>query len=425
MIKIGIIGSGYVGLATALTFGELGHEIICGDIDLEKVEQINIGKSPVHEAGFDEKLSQLISEGRLKATANILALAQDSEFIFICVDTPMGEDGSMDSSALEKVAETIAPNLNGQLVIIKSTTILGTARKIADKYNMNLCHNPEFLREGMALHDSLNPDRIVIGCDKPENGQRLMSLYENFNCSKLITNLETSEMIKYASNIFLATKITYANEMANICEIFGVDVYEVMEGVKLDKRISPQFLEAGAGFGGSCFPKDLNAMASAVKNRGYEPNLINSVLKTNESQPLRVIELLESEIGYLEGKKIAVLGLAFKEDSDDIRNSRAIPIVETLIQKDANLILYDPKATENFKNAGFENLEYANSLESALTGSDGAIIQTKWQEIRELKPSQIINLMNNPVIIDGRRALNPEKMLADGVKYLGIGWKNL
>ena len=430
MKKIGVVGSGYVGLATALTFGHYGHEIICGDIDPQKVEMINRGSSPVNEDGYGAKLSQLVTEGRLTATTDIKKLTENSEIIFICVDTPMLADGTMGTEALENAAISISEELDGQLIVIKSTTVPGTTRDLIKNIleqnsdDFGLCHNPEFLREGNALHDSLNPDRIIIGAENEEDGKRLLALYTDFNCPKLVTNLETSEMIKYASNIFLAAKITYANEMANICEKFGVDVYEVMDGVKLDKRISPEFLEAGAGFGGSCFPKDLNAIIKASEQAGYTPKMIKSVMETNDEQPLRTVELLESVISQIENKNIAILGLAFKENSDDIRNSRAIPIVKALIERGANLTLYDPLAIDDFKALGFEKLNYTDDLETALKDKDAAIIQTKWPDITNLEPQTIKDWMRTPIIIDGRRTFDPKTMLDNGITYLGIGWKN-
>lgn len=424
MARIGIVGTGYVGLATAITFGIRGHDIICGDIDTRKIDSINKGSSPVQEEGFEEKLGTLTAVGRLKATSDIVSLVNGSEYIFICVDTPMAEDGSMDLSAVEDVLTAISPQIAEHQVIIKSTVIPGTTEMLSEKHGIPICHNPEFLREGKALFDSENPDRIIIGCRKPEDGRRLAKLFEGFRCPVVVTDTPTSEMIKYANNIFLATKISYANEMANICELFGVDVYDVMDVVKMDKRISPHFLEAGAGFGGSCFPKDLNALLKAAGDAGYDARIIRSVLETNEAQPLRVVELLEKELGDLDGQRIAILGLAFKENSDDVRNSRAIPMVQTLIHKGVELIMYDPEATDNFKALGFDELAYAHGIEYALRDADGAIIQTKWPEISDMEPDVLVNLMRTPVVIDGRRALNPEKMLRGGVRYRGIGWKN-
>ncbi len=433
MERIGILGSGYVGLATAVTFGKLGHEIICLDIIPEKVDAINRGESPIQEPGISKALKELTSAGRLRATLAPGDM-KHVDIIFICVDTPQDENGNMDTEALDRALHTVGHYLeDGQLVVLKSTVLPGTTRHaagqsiclIAPDKKFGLCHNPEFLREGNALEDSMNPDRIIIGAMDKGSGQRLKDLYEQFDCPKLIVEPETSELIKYASNVFLATKITYANEIANICELFGADIEKVMEGVKLDKRISPHFLNAGAGFGGSCFDKDLRAIAAASEARGYFPSVIRSVLLTNEVQPLRTIQLLERIVEDLEGKRIAVLGLAFKENSGDIRNTRAAPIIDELLIRRADIVAYDPMAMDNFKNMGYEGLEYASSAKDALTGADAAIIQVSWPEFSGLEPGDIKELMKKPVIIDGRRTWDPQEMLDAGIIYLGIGWKNL
>jgi UDPglucose 6-dehydrogenase len=287
-----------------------------------------------------------------------------------------------------------------------------------------VCNNPEFLREGSALNDSLNPDRIVIGSIDGNGTEKLLELYTSFDCPKLLTDLETAEMIKYASNFFLALKITYSNEMANICERFGVDVYEVMTGVKLDKRIAPKFLDAGAGFGGSCFEKDLNAMIAKAKEEGYYPSLVTTTLDINDAQPLRVIELLESALGSISGKDVAVLGLAFKENTADVRNSRAIIIVQALLGKGVNVTVHDPMAMDNFRSLELGEVIYAEDVESTLKDKDAVIIQTKADEFKSLSPGDFKSLMRSPVVIDGRRAYDPESMTSAGVTYLGIGWKN-
>jgi UDPglucose 6-dehydrogenase len=430
MRKIGIIGCGYVGLATALTFSKLGHEVICGDIDESKVALLNEGLSPVAEPGFGETLKELTETNKLTAMTDIKGLASESAIIFICVGTPSNPDGSIDLSAIEGAARSIAGNLNGQVVVVKSTVLPGTARDVVLKVlegaggDFTLCNNPEFLREGSALEDSLNPDRIIIGSIDEKGADALLDLYETFDCPKLVTDLETTEMIKYASNIFLALKVTYANEMANLCERFGVDVYEVMEGVKLDKRIAPKFLEAGAGFGGSCFEKDLSAMIAGAKAKGVYPSLVATTLDINDTQPLRTVELLEKAVGDVSGKDIAVLGLAFKEGTADVRNSRAIIIVQALLAKGANVTVYDPLAMNNFKALDLGDITFADNLDGALTGKDAVIIQTRSDEYKRLEPGDFKGKMRKPVVIDGRRAFDPEVMTSAGITYLGIGWKN-
>ncbi|KYK29430.1 MAG: hypothetical protein AYK23_05150 [Candidatus Proteinoplasmatales archaeon SG8-5] len=429
-MKIGVIGSGYVGLATALAFGKLGHEVVCGDIDEDKIAMLNDGRSPVAEPGFEETLKELTGSGKLKATIDIPALASESEVIFLCVGTPSLPDGGIDLSAIEDATQAISCSLDGQVVVVKSTVLPGTARGVVLKVlkggsgGYTVCNNPEFLREGSALEDSLDPDRIIIGSIDGKGTEKLLELYKGFDCPKLMTDLDTAEMIKYASNIFLALKITYSNEMANLCERFGVDVYDVMTGVKLDKRIAPKYLDAGAGFGGSCFEKDLSAMIAAAKDEGYYPSLIATTLDINDAQPLRMIELLESALGSIPGKDVAVLGLAFKEDTADVRNSRAIIIVQALLGKGVNVTVHDPLAMDNFRSLCIGDLNYAGDVKDALRDKDAVIIQTNADEYVKLGPEDFKGLMRSPVVIDGRRAYEPEDMISAGITYLGIGWKN-
>jgi UDPglucose 6-dehydrogenase len=321
------------------------------------------------------------------------------------------------------------------VVVMKSTVVPSTtdsvvlpilenySRKKAGEH-FGLAMNPEFLREGSALQDSLNPDRIVVGGLDQKSIDTVMKLYSSFDCPKMETDLRTAEMIKYCANCFLAAKITFSNEMANICELMGIDVYEVMKGVGTDFRINPNFLRAGCGFGGSCFPKDVNAITSYSESKGYSSQILNAILDVNEIQPLRVVELAEKALGNLHGKKIALLGLSFKADTDDVRFTRALPILEGLVEKGADIVAYDPKGIENFKILTDKPVTYVSSAKEALKDADLCVIQTEWQEFKELSPDDFKTLMRSPIIIDGRRTFDPTELIKNGVKYLGIGWKN-
>ncbi len=414
-MKISIAGTGYVGLVTGVTFASLGHNVTLVDVIKEKVELVNRGISPIYEKGMDELLEKLVREGRIRATTGIRDAIMETDITFIAVGTPSREDGSIDLSYIRSVSEEIGAVLGKKesfhLVVVKSTVVPGTTenfvlplieRKSGKKAGkeFGIAMNPEFLREGVALEDSLHPDRIVLGIMDRKSEEILRELYSKIDAPVLITSPTTAEMIKYASNAFLATKISFANEIANICDEMGIDVYDVMKGVGMDHRISPHFLNAGAGFGGSCFPKDVKALIFASRERGYEPELLEEVLRINERQSLRMIEIAEKKLGELRGKKVAVLGLSFKPDTDDIRESRAIPLVRALLTRRAHVIGYDPKATENFRQL-FPNIEYAESAEDALKKADICMIQGDWEEFKNLD----YDSLGLELIVDGRRTV--------------------
>jgi UDPglucose 6-dehydrogenase len=436
--KIAIIGAGHVGLVTGVSFALLGHDVLCTDIDERRISMIKKGHSPFFEAELENELRKALRNKKLDASLDVQGSISKTDVSFICVDTSSNPDGSIDTRAIENAAKTVGNGLSGHnayhVIVVKSTVIPLTTESIllpilekqsgkkAGK-DFGLCVNPEFLREGNALRDSLKPDRIIIGEYDARSGDSLMKLYNDFECPKIRVDLRTGEMIKYASNAFLAMKVSYANEMANICERFGVDVYKVIEGVGLDNRINPQFMRAGCGFGGSCFPKDVNALASVADSKGYEPKLLKAILELNEFQPLHLVELAEEAAGDLKGKRVALLGLSFKAGTDDVRESRAIPIAQRLIEKGAEIVAYDPRANANFKKL-FENLIFVSSTGSALKDADVCIIQNDWQEFSELRPEDF-KVMKKAVVIDGRRVLDPDELVAKGIIYRGIGWKNL
>jgi len=423
-MRISVIGCGYVGLVTGLGFAELGNSVIFVDSDEFKLELINALKPPVYEPGLEELMTR--NEGRFYATGDYQEAISNSEISFICVGTPSKDDGSIDLSHVKASAEQIGKSLAKKeeyhVLVVKSTVLPGTTENVVKQIieemsgkrafvDFGLATNPEFLREGNAIDDFFKPDRIVIGAEDERTKKILYELYKQFNCPKLITDIKTAEMIKYASNAFLATKISFANEIGNICKKLGIDVYEVFKGVGLDHRINPAFFRAGIGFGGSCFPKDVRALIAKAEELGEEPKILKAVIEVNERQPLRMIELLKKHVQSLRGKKIGVLGLAFKPDTDDVRESRAIPIIEKLIEEGARVLAYDPKAAENFRRL-FPDIEYASSAEELIAESEAVLIVTEWKDFENLD-------YRGKIVIDGRRI---EKAMKEAKIYEGVCW---
>lgn len=427
-MKISVIGSGYVGSVTAACFAEVGHEIVCVDIDEKKVEQINAGIPPIYEEGLGDLLRKYAGK-KLIATIDYEFAVRETDISFICVGTPSAEDGSIDLSivraAATNIGEALAKKKGYHVVVVKSTVVPETTEKFvlpvleeasgktAGK-DFGVAMNPEFLREGKAVHDFMHPDKIVIGAIDRKSGDLISELYRKFECEVTRTNPTTAEMIKYANNSLLATKISFANEIGNICKKLGIDTYEVMAAVGKDFRISPRFLNSGAGFGGSCFPKDVKALIGKAKAIGYFPILLESVIAVNEKQPLLMTEILIRKIGNLAGKKIAVLGLAFKNETDDIRESRAIPVIAELLRLGAKISAYDPMAIENMKRV-FPTIEYSGKAEDALKGADACLVMTEWDEFRQLE-SEFEN-MKEKIVIDGRRVIE-----AKNIDYEGLCW---
>jgi UDPglucose 6-dehydrogenase len=438
-LKITMIGMGYVGLVTGAAFAKHGFDTTCTTRTPEKVEGLNTAKVPFYEPGLDELVKEGVDAGLLHGSTDNIGCVKNSDITFNCVGTPSLPDGSIDLGHVEKTSADIGTALSEMdryhVVVSKSTIVPSTTdtiiKPILEKTSgknagedFGLCMNPEFLREGAALHDSLHPDRIVVGGIDKRSIDTVMKVYEGFDCPKMATDLRTAEMIKYGANCFLATKITFANEFANICEMFGVDVYEMMKGVGLDFRINPSFLNAGVGFGGSCFPKDVNAITATAKKNGYTPRILNAILDVNETQPLRIVTLAKNKFGEVSGKRVALLGLSFKPDTDDVRYTRALPIAESFVDAGAEVVAYDPKATENFKKLTDKNITYVSSGKEALTDADMCIIQSDWTEFKSLTSKDFKELMKTPNVIDGRRTFDPGQMIAEGVAYIGIGWKN-
>ena len=431
-MKVSIIGSGYVGSVSAACFAELGHEVICIDIDEEKVRQINAGIPPIWEEGLGE-LMEKHAEKDLIATSDYDYAVQNTDVSFICVGTPSDEDGSIDlgivKAASASLGKAIGKKDHYHTVVVKSTVVPETTEKVVlpiiEEYSgkqagkdFGIAMNPEFLREGKAVYDFMHPDKIVVGAIDQRSGFAVSELYRELDCEVTHTNPRTAEMIKYVNNSFLATKISFANEVGNICKQLDIDTYEVMDAVGTDFRIERNFLNSGAGFGGSCFPKDVKALIGKAKAINYEPELLRSVVSVNDRQPLKMIELLQDKIGELKGKRVAVLGLAFKNDTDDIRESRSIPVIAELLRLGADIVAYDPMAAESMQKI-FGNIAYTDSAAEALVDADGCLIMTEWGEFRELDTE--FDAMADRVVIDGRNMIDPKK-ISINIDYEGICW---
>ena len=422
-MNISIVGAGYVGVVTGIGFAELGNNVVFVDVDRDKIRCINAGKPPI----FEQQLEGLMRKNKEKyyATEDYLEAISNSQITILCVGTPPNPDGSINldyiKSASEKLGKALKRKDGFHIVVVKSTVIPGTTenviKPILEKTSgkkafieFGLAVNPEFLREGSAVKDFFNPDRIVIGIKDSISRNIINKLYSYFSCPKLFVDLKTAEMIKYASNAFLATKISFANEIGNICKKLGIDAYRVFEGVGLDHRINPSFFRAGIGFGGSCFPKDVKALITKAEELGENPKILKAVIEVNEMQPLKLFQLLKNHIPNLKSKTIGVLGLAFKPNTDDIRESRAIPIVKKLIEEGAKVIAYDPAAIENFKKL-FPQIEYASKADEVLN-ADAILIVTEWEEFENLD-------YHGKIVIDGRRI---EKAKKEAKIYEGVCW---
>lgn len=438
--NISIVGTGYVGLCTAVGFASKGYKTITSTYNREKAKSINQGVPPFHEPGLQEPLANAIRNGYLKCVLNREEAVLNTDITFITVATPSQPDGSIDLRHIRNSAIEIGKALNKKdtyhLVVVKSTVVPGTTENVVkpliEKHSnkqcgsdFGLCMNPEFLREGSALYDTLNPDRIIIGEHDNESGDTLEALYRDFhaeNMPPLIrTNLPTAELIKYANNAFLATKISFINTIANICEkIPGADVTMVAKGIGLDKRIGPLFLNAGLGYGGSCFPKDVKALIAHSKTLGYNPELLEAVENVNENQPYKAVELCKNLLGNLQDKQIAILGLSFKPNTDDMREARSIPIINQLLNEGANVTAYDPIAVSNARSIFGDKIKYASSTIECLKNADCCILVTEWDEFKKLKPEDFTQNMRQPILIDGRRIYNSEEF-SQKLKFEAIG----
>jgi len=442
--NISVLGIGYVGLCTAVGFASKGYNVIASTHDAEKAAKINNGVPPFHEPNLQKLLEETIQNGRLTCLINQTEKAVlETDLTFNAVGTPSRPDGSIDLQFIETSTRDIGQALSQKntyhMVVIKSTVVPGTTQDIVKPIlekeskkkcgsDLGLCMNPEFLRQGSAFEDTLHADRIVIGEYDKKSGDTLENLYKDFygkNTPPIIrTTLSTAELIKYASNALLATKISFINTIANLCEkIPGADVKTVAQAMGLDKRIGPLFLNAGLGYGGSCFPKDVKALIAQAKNLGYQLTLLEEVENINKTQPLKAIQFCKELLGNLKGKHIAILGLAFKPDTDDMREARAIPIINQLIKEDAKVTAYDPVAIPTAKTIFTDKIQYATSTAECLKNADCCILVTEWEEFKKLTPEDFIQNMKQPVLIDGRRIYNPEEF-SKKLKFAAIGLGN-
>lgn len=431
-MRLTIVGSGYVGLVTGACFADLGNDVLCLDIDEEKVRQLQHGLIPIYEPGLSDIISRNMREERLFFTTNKQEAFSFGSVIFICVNTPSKDDGDVDTTFIEAAAKDIAAYMNGyKLVAIKSTVPIGTADSIRDliKKNQAVPHevdvvsNPEFLREGQAVKDFMNPDRIVIGVES-DNAKRVMTaLYKSLERTTkpiLITDIKSSEMIKYASNSMLSTRISFMNEMARLCEKVGADIKVVAKGMGLDSRIGPRFLQAGVGYGGSCFPKDIRGVISMGKKHGLGMDILRAVDKVNEEQKRLLVPKLQSFIPDLRGKRVAIWGLAFKPKTDDIREAPSIIVISQLQQLGAEVVVFDPEA-ERTASKVLQGVTYSKNPLGAVKGCDALMVITEWDEFRSLDLQQLKSLMKTPIVVDGRNIYDPGEMKQLGFSYVGIG----
>ncbi|HZT91718.1 MAG TPA: UDP-glucose/GDP-mannose dehydrogenase family protein [Gaiellaceae bacterium] len=421
MSRVGIFGAGWVGLVTGACFAELGHEVVVRDVVPEKIAALQSGAVPFHEADVPELLER--NRERLTYTLDVSDVV-DCEFLFVCVDTPPTYSGDADLSRVWSVVDEL-PALPGRpILVMKSTVPVGTGEQIrAGLDQRGLDHvayvsNPEFLAEGRAVRDFMHPDRIVVGAFHAEDGDAVASLYSALDAPVVRCDVNSAEMIKLAANAFLMTRISFINEIANVCEATGADVVKVAEGVGLDRRLGPHFLRAGIGYGGSCFPKDSLALKQLASNSGYHFQLLSAVIEVNELQKRRVIGKLKRHLGDLRGKTVALLGLAFKPETDDMREAPSIVLASRLLAEGANVRAWDPVADGASLPKGVEIVE---SVEAAVRGADAAVIVTEWVELRELASEPVRAAMANPLIVDGRNLLDPEAARLAGFTYEGIG----
>ncbi|HKB78322.1 MAG TPA: UDP-glucose/GDP-mannose dehydrogenase family protein [Thermoanaerobaculia bacterium] len=431
-MDIAVIGTGYVGLVTGACLADFGNDVVCVDIDEKKIQTLNDGKIPIYEPGLDKIVKRNASEGRLRFSTDLPAAIRSSRAIFIAVGTPPKPDGSADLRYVEEVARTIARFMNGpKLVVTKSTVPIGTGRMIEKILNEagngahgSVASNPEFLREGSAIEDFMKPDRVVIGAADQESIELMREIYAPLHSLEIpfvVTNVESAELIKYASNGFLATKISFINEIAVLCELLGGDVQDVARGIGLDSRIGSKFLQAGPGFGGSCFPKDTSAVADIARRYGYEFEIVEAVLRVNASIKQRMLEkVIDAFHGDVKGKTVAILGLAFKPETDDMRDSPTIPLIEGLQKGGATVRAYDPQAMEN---AGkiFRDVVFCHDAYETAEGADALVIATEWNEFRALKLERIRQLLRHPLIVDLRNVYDPQRMKSEGFGYVSVG----
>jgi UDPglucose 6-dehydrogenase len=428
-MKLAIIGTGYVGLVTGTCFAEVGHQVICVDNDAAKVKMLQAGGIPIYEPGLEELVKKNTAAGRLLFTNSTAEGVQKSDVIFIAVPTPPQPDGSVDLSYIEKVARDIAAAMTTyKIVVDKSTVPVKTGEKVTEtikryckeNVDFDVVSNPEFLREGFAVADLMKPDRVVIGVRSQKPVAAMKEIYTPFNAPIIVTDINSAELIKHAANSFLALKISYINAIATVCEAAGANVQEVAQGIGLDERIGRRFLNAGIGFGGSCFPKDLSAFIKIAEQIGYDFRLLREVQHINAAQMERFIKKITDTLWVLKDKKIGVLGLAFKQNTDDVRSSPAIDLCQRLQKEGATLRVHDPKAMDKAK-AMLVNVTYVNDMNAVAEGCDALVVATEWDEFKKLDLTRAQKSLTHPIMFDGRNLFDPDEMKRLGWIYKSVG----
>jgi UDPglucose 6-dehydrogenase len=434
MAKICVIGTGYVGLVTGTCFADIGHQVTCLDIDQNRIDQLHQGIMPIYEPGLEQVVAQNVTAGRLNFSTDYSEALQGADFAFIAVGTPSDDDGDADMRYVKQAVMSIARHLDHPIIIVnKSTVPVGTGDWVSEiiqemngvnTFPFSVVSNPEFLREGSAVSDFMNPDRVVLGSTDRSAAEKVAALYEALRSPIMITDLRTAEMIKYASNAFLATRISFINEIANICESLGADVKEVARGMGMDQRIGPAFLDAGLGWGGSCFPKDVKALAHMADTHGAHPQLLQAVMNINQNQRLRAVEKLEKALGGVDGKTIGVLGLSFKPNTDDTRYSPALDIIRMLIAAGATVKGFDPQAMAASQ-AEIPDLQLCTNPYDVAIGADALLLATEWNEFKSLDFAKIKANMRGDVIVDGRNIWYRKNLHQMGFSYFGMGVPSL
>lgn len=430
-MKIAVLGTGYVGLSTGVCLSEIGHNVICIDTDEQKIKSLRQGISPIYEPGLENLLSQNAAAGRLLFTTSHREALNGAEIIIIAVGTPQMEDGGADLSYIVQAAKDIAANLvQSSVVVIKSTVPVGTNDFIKsiieehcnERVTFNMVSNPEFLRQGSAVMDTMQADRIIIGSENDEAAKKVQEMYRPLNVPFILTSIRSAEMIKYASNAFLATKISFINEVANLCGVVGADVKDVAKGMGKDKRIGEAFLQPGIGYGGSCFPKDVKALLHTANLNGVHFSLLKETVAINDFQQELLVTKAINRLGDLKGKKVAMLGLAFKPETDDMREAPSIKIARSLTKLGAEVVAYDPVAVDNAKNILGDTIRFASTVHEAAVNADAVFIVTEWKEFRLLDLKTLMTTMRRPIVFDGRNCLEEDRIRAcKKIEYYPIG----
>jgi UDPglucose 6-dehydrogenase len=431
-MNICVVGTGYVGLVTGAVFADLGNEVICVDNQASKIQDLEAGRMPIYEPGLEEMVARNVTDGRLSFTTDLPAAVHRSVIVFITVGTPAKDDGQTDLTAVRQVAGAIGQSMERYTVVVnKSTAPVGTGefvREVIESHQrrpvpFDVVSNPEFLREGSAIEDTLRPDRIVIGAPTQQVAMSLLELYAPLERPMIITDVPSAEMIKYASNAFLSTKISFINAIANICELAGADVTQVMKAMGLDARIGSAFLSAGLGYGGSCFPKDTDSLVHTAATLGYDFSMLKAVVEVNRERAGHFVRMIEKTLNPMDGRVIGVLGLAFKPNTDDMREAKSVEVISRLTQMGATVRAYDPVATDNARGMLPASVVYCDSPYDAATGADGVALLTEWNEFKFLNLERLYSVMRRPLVFDGRNLWEPERMRRLGFEYHSIGRK--